>query len=124
DADESVVVQTADIPSNVPAVFHHFRGFLRLAEVAEHAVRAFDEEQSFFSRGHALAGIQIDDLDGDTWQGVPYGARLAACLTICRLLMIGNINSDHGRHLGRSVAFQRAQAEFFAKGCSDRFSQL
>ena len=65
DGEEAVFFNQGDIAGGVPAVVQNFGGFLGAAQIALHHVRPFDEQHARSAGRDRLAGVEVDDFDGD-----------------------------------------------------------
>ena len=124
DAQEAFVIEQGDVAGDIPAVVKNLRGAVGLVEVAEHAVGAFHQQQTFGIWGQGGEGDGIDNARGDSGMGWP---TVPALLPVCGVLAggeIGDVDGHHGRHLGAAVAFQELDAEFFAEGVGDGLAEF
>ena len=106
DAEETFIVQRADIARHVPPVVHRFRRSLRLIQIADHPVGTFYQHQSFHLRRQWLHGGRIHNLHRNAWKRMAHRARLVAQLRIPARFEIRTVHRDHWRHLRTSISFQ------------------
>ena len=119
DGEEAIFLHHGDVAGGVPAVVQYFGGLLRLAEIALHHVWPLHQQHARSAGGDRLAGIQIDDANGDARQWMADFAAPRSDLAESRSTEVAAIDRDHGRAFCAAVSFKGTNAKGVFEGQRD-----
>ena len=116
-SNKTLLIESRDVPGDVPAIEKSLAGEIFPAEVALHDIRAANEQHARLADFQLRVEIiGIDHLDGDPWKGLPHGALPGAGLVEAGGAEITRIDRHHGGALSGPVALERANPEVVLEG--------
>ena len=124
DADESGFVDGGDVTRDVPTVAEHVARLAGLAEVTDHPVRSFHEQQAFTIEQRPFQRDRVHDLCDDSRQWMPDRSGLPAALPLAPMRDVRHAHGHDRRHLGAAVPFEQVDAELLLERGRHRFAEF